>query len=83
MSCDTITVMSVKAGLSGQPFNPNALLKVSEIKKAKPNVRVIMDGGINDGNVVLVRLAGVDTAVVGNAIYTAGERAEYLNRIRN
>ena len=72
---DVIIVMSAKAGKSGQAFNPNALLKVAEIRRINPTARLIIDCGINEGNIALVKIAGFDVAAIGSAIYNASDRA--------
>jgi len=65
----SVVVMSVKCGASGQTFNPVALEKVKQVRAKYPNTRIIVDGGINDKNIALVRDAGADVAVVGNFLY--------------
>ena len=67
--CDTITIMSVKAGASGQSFNPSALEKIGALKKINPNLHIIVDGGINFKNKELVSQAGANIAVMGSAMY--------------
>jgi len=69
--CDVITMMSVKAGASGQTFNKDVLAKVKKIKRLYPNVRIILDGGINLENIEQIKKAGVDTAVSASAVYNA------------
>ena len=75
---DVITIMSVKCGASGQSFNPSALQKIIWIRKNHPHLRIIVDGGINARNINTVMEAGADTAVVGSALYSAGDRAGEL-----
>jgi len=67
---NSVVVMSVKCGASGQAFNPSALEKVKQIKKKYPNLRIIVDGGINVKNIASVRDAGASVAVVGNFLYS-------------
>ena len=81
-ACDVVTIMSVKAGKSGQSFNQEALQKVAAVKKINPRVRVILDGGINAENIETVKKAGVDTAVMGSALFklSSQERSALLRK---
>jgi len=81
--CDVITVMSVKAGASGQSFNKSALAKVRRLKKSYPNARIILDGGINMDNIQEVKRTGVDIAVVGNAVYSSEGRLSTIKILQN
>jgi len=77
-----VTIMSVKAGYSGQSFNLSALEKAMHIRKINPQARIIMDGGINPDNFAMVRAAGVDTAVVGSYLFNAPDRKCALEKIK-
>ena len=79
---DAIIIMSVKAGASGQKFNPSALEKARAVRKLNPYVRIIMDGGINPDNIAMVKDAGVDTAVVGNYVYASSDRRATVEQLR-
>jgi len=81
-ACDVVTIMSVKAGKSGQIFDSRALEKVIEVKMIAPNARIIMDGGINTKNIAMVKDAGVDTAVAGNYVYSADDRRAAVEQLR-
>jgi len=74
--------MSVKCGASGQKFNPAALKKIRWIKNHYPNIRIILDGGINAGNIAEAKNAGANTFVVGNYIYNAADRKEAVEQLR-
>lgn len=67
-------IMSVNPGFGGQAFMPEALNKVSELKKilaaTKANVEIEVDGGISAKNASLIALAGADVLVAGSAIFT-------------
>jgi len=75
-NCDVVTIMSVKAGASGQVFNPIAIEKARDVRRINPHVRIIMDGGINPSNIMAVRAAGVDVAVMGSFIYNMPSPAQ-------
>jgi ribulose-phosphate 3-epimerase len=74
--CAYATVMTVTAGASGRPFDGTALDKIAKIRAINPNIKIIVDGGVNDQTVAAVRAAGSDIAVVGSyagRCYAAGD----------
>jgi ribulose-phosphate 3-epimerase len=79
---DCVVIMSVKAGASGQTFNEKALCKVAEIRAINKAVRIILDGGVNAENIGSVQRAGVDTVVIGSALYKAKNRTKELEKIK-
>ena len=80
---DLLLVMSVKPGFSGQKFMADMLAKVRELKKrARPNQRIEIDGGINHETAKAALDAGVDWFVVASAIFDAKDRAAAIKGIR-
>lgn len=61
-----IIIMTVKCGKSGQNFQSSALKLIPQVRALNPNAVIIIDGGVNDSNIDLLKNAGVDVAVVGN-----------------
>lgn len=80
-AADTITIMTVKYGASGQRFNEPALEKVRTLRAKYPNLQLIVDGGINLTHIKKVAAAGATTAVVGSAIYKAKDRTGYIKKL--
>ncbi len=70
---DLALVMSVVPGFSGQKFMPEMIVKVEEIR-AKLNAlrstaRLEVDGGINAETLLLMKKAGANVFVTGNAAF--------------
>lgn len=61
-----IIVMTVKCGKSGQVFQASALKLIPKVRQLNPQAVIIVDGGVNESNIHLLKEAGVDVAVVGN-----------------
>ncbi len=70
---DQVLLLGVKAGFSGQNFNPLVLSKIKELlawrEQEKWSFKVGLDGGINETNLVLCAKMGVDEFFVGSAIW--------------
>lgn len=73
--CDMVLVMSVEPGFGGQKFMPQALEKLSvlrkEITKRGLDILLEVDGGINAETAPLAVNAGADVLVAGNYIFSA------------
>jgi len=67
---DCILIMSIKAGESGQIFNPEYLKKIETIYSAANNIEIEVDGGINDETILLARNAGVSRFVSTSFIFS-------------
>ena len=79
-----VIVMTVKCGKSGQVFQSSPLELVAQIREINPEIKVIIDGGVNENNVFLLKKAGVDIAVVGNyakKCYENGNFGVGINRL--
>ena len=67
---DLVLCMSIHPGYSGQPFMPESLERLTELRSALPrSVRVQVDGGINRETVTAARDAGADLLVAGSAVF--------------
>ncbi len=72
---DYVLLMSVFPGFGGQKFIPeslNRLRRLADLKREHPFLLAI-DGGINTKTIASVFQAGVDIAVVGSALFGAGD----------
>jgi len=65
---DRILLMSVKAGKSGQTFNPHIEGKIKKLRN-KYLGKIEIDGGINDETFVLAKNAGVNAFCVTSYLF--------------
>jgi ribulose-phosphate 3-epimerase len=80
---DLLLVMSVNPGFGGQAFIPQA---VDQVRKAKAliggrPIELQVDGGVTDRNAGELAKAGATVLVAGSAVFSAGNRAGYGERI--
>ena len=74
---DLVLVMSVNPGFGGQPFIPETLPRIANIRKMLDDrtlrAELEVDGGINADNAPDIVRAGANVLVVGNSIFRAAE----------
>ena len=84
--CDMVLVMSVEPGFGGQKFMPQALDKLSvlrkEITKRGLDIMLEVDGGINAETAPLAVNAGADVLVAGNYVFSAENMKATVEEIK-
>lgn len=85
---DALLVMTIQAGLSGQKFEEQLLEKVKELR-AKTDLPIEVDGGINDQTIQVAAAAGANRFVATSFLYNSQnpekqfkllqERLQFLN----
>jgi len=77
---DLVLIMSVNPGFGGQQFIPEALTKLSAVRKridaSGKDIMLEIDGGVKVDNIAEIARAGADTFVAGSAIYNAGKDSD-------
>jgi ribulose-phosphate 3-epimerase len=75
-ACDLVLVMTVNPGFGGQSLIPEAVHKISQVRRMVQdrglNVEIEADGGINARTIASVVQAGAETIVAGSAVYRPG-----------
>ena len=67
---DIVLCMSIEPGYSGQPFMPEAILRIRRLRELLPAEKHIqVDGGIGPDNARAVRQAGATLLVAGTSIF--------------
>lgn len=79
---DGAVVMSVEPGFGGQAFMPVALDKIAWLRSHKPELKIVVDGGVNAETAKLCREAGADILVAGSYIFGSNDRAAAIESLR-
>jgi ribulose-phosphate 3-epimerase len=83
---DMVLLMSVNPGFGNQAFLPSTLLKMQEaaqfLNKNGKNQRLQVDGGVKIDNIRKIADMGVDTFVVGSAIFNTADYADTIGNFR-
>lgn len=66
---DTVLIMTIKAGFSGQEFIAEHLKKVQAIKKRFSTIPIEVDGGINDTTIGLAKEWGADRFTANSFLF--------------
>ncbi len=81
-----VLILTVHPGFYGSQYLPSELQKIKLIKKVNPNVKVIVDGGMNLTTIKEAAKAGADLFVTGSYLNNYQPKkamAELLRAIKN
>jgi ribulose-phosphate 3-epimerase len=84
---DLVLVMTVNPGFGGQTFIPYSLVKLRQVaamldERGLHSVHIQVDGGVNQETAPLIREAGANVLVAGNAVFGEKDRAAAIARLR-
>jgi ribulose-phosphate 3-epimerase len=79
---DLVLCMSIHPGYSGQPFMPESIDRVRELRRLVPDgTHIEVDGGVGPKNVRELRDAGADLLVAGSSIFGHEDVARAYRRL--
>ena len=84
---DLVLIMSVNPGFGGQSFIHSSLDKITQVRKmideSGKDIRLEVDGGINNDTIGLASAAGADTFVAGSAIFNTENYEQTISELRS
>lgn len=84
---DMVLLMSVNPGFGGQKFIPNTFKKITQLRELIARYDALtlieVDGGVNVSNAPLLKQAGADVLVAGNAVFKAPDMLEAIHQLKN
>ena len=78
---DSVLLLTVNPGFYGSKFIPEVMDKVAELRGARPDLEIGVDGGIKENNITQVARAGVDVIYVGSAIFLHPQPGESFRHL--
>lgn len=63
-----LLILTVEPGEQGREFQEENLFKINDARQMNYQIKISVDGGINEKNIAVVARAGVDIAYVGSAL---------------
>lgn len=83
---DTVLIMSVNPGFTGQKFIETSVQKVARLAGLcgimDCNIEIMVDGGVNSGNIQKLYDAGASSFVLGAAVFHAQDFQAALQELR-
>lgn len=79
---DMVLIMTVNPGYSGQSFIESALDKVRELREARPNIDIEVDGGVNADTCEMVREAGANILVSASYLFGSTDKAKAVSTLK-
>lgn len=70
---DSLLFLSVHPGFYGAKFLPEVLDKIRELRRARPQLTIGIDGGVKENNITQIAQTGVNQICVGSAILTQAD----------
>lgn len=82
---DMVLVMTVEPGFGGQKFMKDMMDKVERTRSliGDREIWLQVDGGISLDTIEIAHNAGADTFVAGSAVFSAGDPADMVNKLRD
>ena len=79
---DFVLVMTVNPGFGGQTLIPEIITKIHAIHTDYPNLSIAVDGGVDTKNILILKKAGADTFIAGNAIFKQHDYQTVINKLK-
>lgn len=80
---DWVLILGVDAGFSGQKFKPETLEKIIIIKNNYPQVKIIVDGGVNLTNYKDIINSGANSLVSGSTIFDSIDKENTIIQLKS
>lgn len=79
---DEALVMTVHPGYGGQKFIGDCMSKVSELRRLRPELDIMVDGGINAETAVVAAKAGANQFVAGSYLFRQPDMKTAVDSMR-
>lgn len=80
---DAVLFMSVNPGWQKQEFIPEVIDKIKEFNHQYPEPDIVVDGGVNELNILEVFKAGANLICVGSAIFSGDNIRDNLEKLKD
>ena len=79
---DEVLVMTVHPGYGGQKFIGDCMPKVAELRRLRPTLDIMVDGGINAETAVIAANAGANQFVAGSYLFKRSDMRSAVDSMR-
>lgn len=79
---DEVLVMTVHPGYGGQKFIEECMPKVVELRRLRPDIDIMVDGGVNAATAVVAAKAGANQFVAGSYLFRQPDMRSAVDSMR-
>ena len=79
---DSVLIMSVHPGFSGQKFIPEVLTKIRKLREFSQELDIAVDGGINEETIDSVLNAGANVIIANSYVFSSADSAKAVKRLK-
>ena len=79
---DEVLVMTVHPGYGGQKFIEECMPKVVELRRLRPDLDIMVDGGVNAATAVVAAKAGANQFVAGSYLFRQPDMRSAVDSMR-
>ena len=79
---DEALVMTVHPGYGGQKFIEDCMPKVETLRRMRPNLDIMVDGGINAETALIAAKAGANQFVAGSYLFKQADMKAAVDAMR-
>lgn len=80
---DRVILMAVEPGYSGQKYIPETSLKLKKLRKFSPEIEIVIDGGMNENTIKIVKDLGADSFVICSVIVKSNNIIHKATELKN
>ena len=80
---DSVLVLGVDAGFSGQKFKIDTLKKIIRLREKYPLVKIIVDGGVNLSNAQSIINLGANSLISGSTLFNSPDVKTTITKLKN
>ncbi len=79
---DSVLIMGVEPGFAAQAFNSDVLEKIKYLRELKPELDIMVDGGVNGKTIETIKEAGASTVCANSYLFKADNLEEAIKSLQ-
>jgi ribulose-phosphate 3-epimerase len=80
---DRVILMAVEPGYSGQNYLTETSLKLKKLRKFSPEIEIVIDGGMNDNTIKVVKDLGADSFVICSVVVKSNNIIQKIAELKS
>ncbi len=79
---DSVMIMGVEPGFAAQAFNADVLQKIKYIRELSPNIQIVVDGGVNNVTISMIKEAGASAVCANSYLFKSDNIADAIKSLQ-